>query len=276
MRLFTCDDRERIKNELIELFSEFKEVISVILVGSASIGFTDEISDLDFCIVVENNSNIGNLIRVVNEKIKDKYPVMDLLEVPQRGLSVCILYNFLEIDIGFTTIDNLTARRGRWMVVYDSTNKTDEVMRQSWEINKNNKGKTGPIDARAQYVSIAEDIWHYLFHAIAGIKREKYWRVIGEMDIARNMLIELLGYKYSLETKRFRDVDEFPPEVKSILERTFAVNLNQKDLIKCLHALINAIYTELDEYFASDNHVVKVGRNDVLIYFSEVLGNPIK
>jgi len=58
MRLFSCSDRERIKNELTELFSEIKDVISVVLVGSGAVGFTDEISDLDFCVVVDNDCNI--------------------------------------------------------------------------------------------------------------------------------------------------------------------------------------------------------------------------
>jgi hypothetical protein len=38
-------------------------------------------------------------------------------------------------------------------------------------------------------------------HAITGAKRGRYWRAIGEMNIIRDMLIEMLGYKYSLETK---------------------------------------------------------------------------
>jgi len=187
-----------------------------------------------------------------------------------------MLYNFLEIDIGLTAIDNLTARRGRWLVVYDKTNKVNEIMCQSWQVNKNNHGKSQYVDIDKRYIDVAEHVWHYLIHAVTAIRRKKYWRAVGEMDLARNMLIELLGYKYSLETKRFRDVDEFPEKAKNVLGRTLAVNLSQADLSRSLYALINAVYEELDEFFENSDYVIKVGKDDVFAYFSDVLGNIAK
>lgn len=272
MRLFTLQERDTVKNIIIEELKKINGIMAIILVGSGAVGFTDYISDIDFSIVIDNEYNINAIMKRVNEFICTKWKLINALEMQKRGLQVYILDNYLEIDIGYVTFQKVSAVRERWLVVYDTTNKIDSIMKQTWETNKNNHGKKQSIDIDQAYSNATENIWHFLMHAIVGIKRENYWRAMGEMNIARNTLIELLGYKYSLETKRFKDVDMFPNDAKNTLQKTIPIGFNLMAFKHSIYALIDAIYDELESFYRKGNEI-KVTRKDVKEYCNDILGN---
>jgi len=268
MSLFTVQDREDVKDFFLNLTQHNDNIISLILVGSGSIGFTDELSDLDFCIVVDNEDNIEKTMDDIISGIRNNYQVIAFDQILQRNLQVCILNNFLEMDIGYVSIDSVTARRGRWKVLFDKSETVDYAMKKSWESNsKENHGKTDNVDINDTFAEYASGIWHPLFYAAVAIKRSEYWRSIGEMDIARNMLIELKGYRYSLETKRYRDVDNFPNDDLMAIHKSYFTELSQVNLLEKLYYLVDIIYDELETY--CEKHIV-INRHQVVEYITGV------
>lgn len=272
MRLFSSQERENIKNIIIEELKKIDNVISIILVGSGSVGFTDDLSDLDFSIVINNVCDISAIMKQVKDLICSRWEFLDVLEMQNRGLQVFIINNYLEVDIGYVPFENVSAVRDKWLVVYDKTDKIESIMKQTWEINKNNHGKKEKVDVEQVYASANKSIWHYLMHAIVAIKREKYWRAVGEMDLARNMLIELLGLKYSLETKRFRNVDMFPDEIKIILQKTVPTEFRLVAFTDSISTLIDVVYDELEGFYSNSDEL-KVTREDVKQYGRDILSN---
>ncbi|MDT8717668.1 hypothetical protein IAI10_13430 [Clostridium sp. 19966] len=271
MSLFTPSKRNEVKNAIIDEAKKTEGIIAIILVGSGAIGFTDEVSDLDFSIVVDSSYPIKEVMKKVKEYICSKWKLLDNMENEKRGLQVYMLDNYLEVDIGYMTFEKISAVRERWLVVYDTSNKVDDIMKQSWEVNKNNHGKKETVNLQQVYSEAAEDIWHFLMHAIVAIKRENYWRAIGEMDVARNNLIELLGYKYSLETKRFRNVDRFPEEIKAVLWKTIPKDFRLEAFKISIYSLIDAIYDEIEDFFKGSSSKIKVTREDVKEYYYDVI-----
>jgi len=268
MGLFTTADREAINNLFVDLAYKNQDIASVILVGSGSVGFTDKLSDLDFCVVVNKKENIENVMDSVCADIKEHLRILYLSQMPKRGLQVYLIDNYLELDVGYVSIDNVTARRERWKVVFDKVGTVDSDMRKSWErSSKENLGKTHSVDLDKMLEEISIGIWHPLFYAALAIKREQYWRCVGEMEIARNQLIELKGYRYSLETKRYRDVDKFPTHDLTLLQETFALCFSQRDLFNSLNCLVDAIYDELEVY--CEKHII-VNRHNVKEYIKSV------
>lgn len=270
MRLFVPCERENIKNTIIEELKKINGIIAIILVGSGSVGFTDDLSDLDFSIVIDKHCEISAVMKSVQDCICSKWKLLNVQEMQERGLQVYMLDNFLEIDIGYITFENISALRERWLVVYDTTDKVDGIMKQTWQVNKNNHGKKEKVDVEQVYFDAVNDVWHFLVHAIAAAKRENYWRAIGEMDIARNVLIELLGYKYSLETKRFRYVDKFPESIKNTLHKTIPQGFNLIEFKNSIYALIDAVYDELESFYTNSSKI-NVTRKDVKEYCYDVL-----
>jgi len=250
MALFTAIERESIKDFFVKLTQNNDNNLSLILVGSGATGFTDELSELDFYVVIDADENISKTMTYVYEGINKHMQIIAFQQMLQRGLQVYILENYLEIDIGYATIDKVTARRGRWKIIFDKIGSIEDDMKKSWEQNsKGNRGKTHYVNMDEKLSEYAGDIWHYLFGAALAIKRKEFWRGIGEMDIARNMLIEIKGLRLSLEAKRYRDVDNFPSADLSAVHKTIPSCLSQEKLTENLYCLVGAIYDELEMHY---------------------------
>jgi hypothetical protein len=54
--------------------------------------------------------------------------LVELAGNAKRCLQVYVLDNYLEIDIDYVPYENVSAVRERWLVLYDTTNKADEIM----------------------------------------------------------------------------------------------------------------------------------------------------
>jgi len=260
--LFAVHERENVKDFLINLAERSGNILAAILVGSGSVGFTDELSDIDICLVVDSDENIEKAMDYMSFGIREYFQVAEFVQMLQRGLQVYLLDNFLELDVGYMPINNVTARRKRWKVVFDKAGTVDNDMKASWEkAQQENSVKT--LESDKNLVSLAGDVWHYLFHAAVAIKRDEYWRSIGEMDIARNMLIELKGFRYSLSTKRYREIDNFPCDELAVIQKTLPSCLSQKSLLDNLYCLVDAVYDELEAYCSK---YIVITRQQVMEY----------
>jgi len=240
-----------------------EDIIAAILVGSGAVGFLDEYSDLDFYMVVNREENIEKAMHYISGGINEQLQLLRFAQLEDRKLQVHLTSNFLEIDIGYVSFDQISALRKQWKVLFDKTGTVDAAMCRSWE-QRYKEPQAG--ETVADYAGKA---WHFLFHAAVAIRRGQVWRSVAEVDIARNMLIELMGLRHSLETKRYRAVDRLPAEDLSLLEKTLATCLSRKALSECLNCLVEATYDELEAYPGIQ---IPVGRQQVREYIQAVLG----
>jgi len=244
-------------------------ILSLVLVGSGAVGFTDDFSDLDFYLIANNKESISNVMGYVNENIKKHNKILFFQQMNERGLQVYLLDNYLEIDIGYAPLSEAAASKEHFKILFDKTNMVGSQMVESWrKIKEENQSKNLSADIRDRYKKYADVIFHYLFHAAVAIKREQYWRCIAEMEIARNMIIEIKGYKYSLVTKRFRNVDDFPKDELVKIEETLVTELKQEALLQNLLCLVDLCYTELESHFCND---IIINRKHVMEYISNFL-----
>jgi len=269
MSLFTIAGRKEMKNFFLQLAQYNDDILSVILVGSGSVGFTDELSDLDFCVVINNDENLEKTMNYIQDGIRKHSPIIAFQQMLHRGLQVYILDNYLEIDIGYVTIDRVYARRGRWNVLFDRVGTVNNDMEKSWKQNLNdNRGKTFSVNIDEALAEYAGEIWHPLFCATVAIRRGEFWRAIGEMDMARNILIELKGLRHSLETKRYRDVDRFPADELVAIHKSMPTCLSSEKMTEALCHLVEAIYDELE---AHCKKYIIIDRKQVKEYISYIL-----
>lgn len=98
------------------------------------------------------------------------------------------------------------------------------MMKKSWE-KRESEPKTDRYNKKL--VECSDTAWHNLMHAAVAIKRRQYWRAAAELELARNLLIGLLGCRYSLDTGRNRDVDKLPEAELSVLKKTLIPDFTQ-------------------------------------------------
>ena len=268
MRIFSVDERELIKKRVVAFAKENKNILSAVLVGSGAVGFIDDASDLDFYLIVDSKESISGAMDYVKENIEKLSEVLTFKQMDERRLQVYLLQNYLEIDIGYTPIDETEATRERFKVMFDKTNTVGDIMGATWEKNKEISQETlFNADVQSKYEEYAGSTWHFLFHAAVAIKRGEHWRCMAEMEIVRNRVIELKGIRHSFRTGRGRDVDKFPQVELAAMQKTLVTELTREALLQNLLCLTELAYGELESGF--QNNIV-VSRRHAEEYIASV------
>jgi hypothetical protein len=70
------------------------------------------------------------------------------------------------------------------------------------------------------------------------------WKALYELGQIRNQAIKLRGLRAGLETKRFRHVDQLPPEFLSYMEPTLPCSLEPTEIIKALREATARFFDE--------------------------------
>jgi len=251
-RLFSATGRESIKEYIVALAQKSDDIIAVVQVGSGAAGYIDALSDLDFYVVVNREQNIAKAMDDLSAGIRKRLQILYFSQMPQRSLQVFLADNYLEIDIGYVSACGVNAKKASWKVLFDKSGSVGAAMKRSWKEHSKKDEKLNEI-----YAAYANDAWHFFFQAAIAAKRGRYWRCIGEMDIVRNWLIELKGLRHSLATKRYKGVDDFPPEELAVLKNTIPMNFTQETMFTCLNSLADVFYDEIELACNPENITVK-------------------
>ena len=266
MSFFTEQDRSDILEQLIIYLKSRDEVLSVILVGSGADGFRDRLSDIDLTIVIDSKTDIDTFISEYQSCISNRFNIMINHRVPGRPLAITVLDNFLEIDMSAVYLDDLFAVRNIWRVLFDKTEQAEIIMEKTSK-SRLSVDHSGLMDN--EFKAAEWGFWHYIIYAATSIRRNDLWRAHWEMGYVRDMIIQLLGLKYGLETKRNRDVKLFPAEALERLQKTIPQEFTTLGFAVALKDLTDLIYDIFDEHF--DKSQIEFPREKMEEYLSFAL-----
>ena len=261
MALFNTLDRKNIMNYILSFAEQNEHIISLIAVGSGSFGYVDELSDIDLVVAIDSNENLNIVRDYIASKLSEQVSFIYFKQPQCIPLQVYLCDNFLEIDIGYGVYTTAAATREHWKVLFDKSGTVNEAMHNSWE-QIINKPKTNEYTNKLAECS--DHVWHNLMHCAVAIKRKQYWRAVAELDIVRNFLVELLGFRYSLDIKRGRDVDKLPEIELITLKKTLVIDFSQEALWFNLISITDAIYTELER--CEEQFCIKINRQQINEY----------
>ena len=185
-----------------------ERLIGVIIVGSGAVGFDDDYSDIDLCIVCPDEQTLA-IYQDWRQRFERLLPVIHCCPVtytPNSHLYALLLDGFLELDAGFIGIGSLVAKRERWKVAFDRSGKIGEIMTRSWESRR-------PTDLKHEYLRRVEGIWHHILHVGAALRRGQLWKALHYLETIRNRTIELAGLRLGLGIDHFREIDRLPAEL---------------------------------------------------------------
>ena len=238
--MFTIEEREVIKQKLVDYLLKFDTIQAIFLVGSNATGKADIYSDLDFTVIV-NDDYVEDIWKkfydvLNNEQIFRKFKV-DF--GGNEYLVGMFLKNALEMDIGFTTLNNFeTKNLKRPNLKYKVLYEKDGF-------------KVPVIISRATYngLNILEgadsDIWYNFKNAMFALKRNKLFRCINEIEESRNYIVKIIASFNNLESKHFKQIDYIKEEVKTKIEKTYPNQISYEGLKSSLLNVIDLFYETL-------------------------------
>ncbi len=240
MSLFTVGERQEIVEKLLDSLSHDEQIVGVLLVGSAAEGFDDRFSDIDLSVVVTDNRSVLEVFQEWKERIPNLFPVQSSFEVSTSEnsfLAGFLLSNFLEVDIGFLSVDDLYAKRVRWKVAFDRSGKLEEIMRASWE----NRSETS---LETTYRRNLDSIWHYITHVAISLARGHHWRALHYLDEVRKRTVRLACIRRGLDPSHFRPVHLLPAYFQEKLLETLPHSTQKSESYRALRAASDLFFDE--------------------------------
>jgi predicted nucleotidyltransferase len=228
---YSPKERTQILDLIAEESREIDVFVGCVLVGSGAIGFSDEYSDIDILVVVDDQLDIAHVSDTWKEHLDTLLPVLSYAEAPRADR--IILHNFylanhLEINNCVLPLRLLSATKANYRVLWDRTGQIQGILDTTWAENR----KSNPL--RTYFAGKKVAIWHYVNHGFVAIKRGNGWQALSDIEEIRQQVIHLRAYRDRLEPKRNRDVDKmdrvFLERLASLLVTSFSVEILQSKL----------------------------------------------
>lgn len=264
--MYTPEDRENVLNKLSILFPQVPNVEGVILVGSGAKGFFDEYSDVDLSVVVEPAEETNKTWSQINNVIKNNFDVFHY-SLAQYGdnnyLTLFILTNYLQIDVGVIALDNLIAKRPLWNILYDKNSRVLEKMKATEKLKQQK-----PISDVSNETT--ENLHYHTQNAAFAIRRNRVFRAAKEIEEIRELTIKLFGIYNNLETKHHREVDDFDDSFKKKLiaavPEKLTIDMLSQSLVKNIDMYFEVIKMVSDtDGWNKDEMFIKKFINEVLL-----------
>jgi hypothetical protein len=242
--IFTTQEREVTLTMLLKIIRREGAVEGVLLVGSGAKRVMDRWADIDLSVVVAPEKATRTTWNRLNVRVKKAFSVLTFGAF-EYGLndfiSVILLKNYLEIDMGIVALKHLVARRESWKVLWAKSDRVAERMAESW------KQRAIP-DARESTKISLSGIGHHFRCAAVALVRDQPFRAAKEIEDIRNEIVNLWAAYEKKTAKHFRDVDSFREDIRKRLSSTFHKDVEKKALWKVLQ-------NEVDLYFDVTNEM---------------------
>ncbi|HET6455461.1 MAG TPA: nucleotidyltransferase domain-containing protein, partial [Armatimonadota bacterium] len=240
---YSPEYRQATLDRMLDALKADERIIGVLVVGSGAVGFDDNYSDIDLCIVCPDDQTLS-IYQDWRERFEKLLPVIHCCPVtynPSSHLYALLLDGFLELDAGFIGMGSLTAKRERWKVAFDRSGKIASIMTASWESRP-------PTDLKWEYLRRVEGIWHHVLHVGSALRRGQPWKTLHYLETIRNRTIELAVLRRGLDIGHFREVDRLPEDLLAELQETFPTKVEDSEIIRALDRAIACFFREARAY----------------------------
>jgi predicted nucleotidyltransferase len=217
--MFSVEERDRVRDRVLEVASADPRVVAAAVVGSLAHGPGDEWSDLDLTFGVAVSEVIDDFTQVM----AGEFDSVTLLDLDARGTTyrVYLLPDWLQVDLSFTPAAEFRQGSPRFRLVFGTHNvdhapppPADDVF--GWAV----------VYARA---------------ARACIDRRRWWQAEYFVSEVRDRALTLACLERGLPAGYGRGFDDLPAEVLAEVEEGLVRSLDAAELLRALEVVVRAL-----------------------------------
>lgn len=225
--MFTVDERDRIREQLLALAAADPAVVAAAVTGSAVTGSGDRWSDIDLALGVDGP--LHDTIDRWTRHLHTEHAVVHHWDLPAGAAvyRVYLLPGGLEIDLGFTPIGDFAQRGRRWQLLFGDARPPHPP-------------------ALPTHDHLAGLAWHHALHARVAIGRGRWWQAQHWIDGARAKTVELACLRLGHPVSDARGAHLLPAAVTSTLDATLVRSVDEGELRRALAATVEAFLSELE------------------------------
>lgn len=222
--MFTIEDRNQIRDHVIQLARSDKRVVAGAVVGSLALADGDRWSDLDLSFAVTDNVSVIDLLEDWTRNITQEFNATHLFDLPSGAslYRVFLLPGCLQFDLSFTPASKFGARSPKFKLIF---------------------GKS--VEKHYSQPPSAHELFGYaVHHAVRArfcIERQRFWQAEYWISGARDYALSLACLYGGLPTSQGRGFDDLPPKIRAIFANSLVASLSRDELLRALTRVINGI-----------------------------------
>lgn len=229
--MFSLDDRERLRDTLIEAARDDADVIGAALVGSAAKGTEDAWSDIDLALQLRAGAEPAAVADRWTAECYARHGAVHHLDINAGGalFRVFLLESSLQVDIAFWPQERFRATEPGFKVLFGTPGAT-----------------TAPAAPDAAHrIGMG---WLYALHARSAIARDRPWQAAMMLDHLRDEILALACLRHGLNPHHGREADRLPQSVLGALADARSATMDLGALTRSNRALLQCFAHEVEQH----------------------------
>lgn len=225
--VFTVDDRDRLRDWVINRASTDPRLLAGAVLGSLAHGDEDAWSDLDLMFAVADGVPLPDVLESWTEALANAFGATRLFDLESGTIvyRVFLLPSSLELDLSFTPASTFGAGGPRFRLLFgDAIELPQDPPR--------------PADELFGYAV------HHALHARSCIERGRLWQAEYWISALRDHALALACLRLELDGDYGRDFDRLPREILEPVEAALVRTLEPQELRRALGSAVAALLRE--------------------------------
>ncbi len=226
--LFTSEERERLRAELLERAAKDQRISGAAITGSAAASSEDRWSDIDLAFGVKNAGELPNVLADWTAHMYDRHQALDHLDVNAGAwiYRVFLLPSTLQVDLAFVPAAEFRALGPTFRLIFGEANGPQHI----------EPPPAGTIVGMG---------WLYALHARSSIARGKSWQAEYMISGIRDNALTLACIRNGLPAVHGRGLDLLPKEVAAQFENSLVRQLDAAELSRCFRVAMHGLFGEI-------------------------------
>ena len=228
--MFSIQDRERLRDRVLELASSDRRVVAGAVVGSLADGEGDRWSDLDLSFAVADNLSVHDVLADWTRRLAGEFDAVHLFDLPVGSsiYRVFLLPGCLQFDLSFTPASDFGAMGPKFRTLFGTTVPKPHV-------------PPPPADELFGYAV------HHAVRARFCLERGRYWQAEYWVSAVRDYALSLACRRRGLPARYGRGFDDLPVEVRNVFRSALPTSLERDELLRALAIAVEQLLSERDE-----------------------------
>lgn len=227
--MFTVQDRNLLRDHVLQLATSDSRVVSGAVVGSLALGDGDRWSDLDLTFSVADDYSMFDVLEDCTRNIIQEFHATWLFDVPSGAsiYRVFLLPGCLQFDLSFTPASRFGATGPKFKLIYGNA------------VEKPSPKAPEPHELFGYAV-------HHVLRARVCIERGRYWQAEYWISEARDYALQLACLRRDLSAFHGRGFDDLPTQIRDVFSSAFVANLTRDELLRALRHVIDGLLHETE------------------------------
>ncbi len=238
MAIFTPDDRERLRGELVSAAQRDSSLCGAAHTGSGASLKLDRWSDIDLALCLNSDTSHERVVAEWTELLYRQYGAVAHVDV-MRGTTlfrVFLLENTLQVDIAFWSVKDFAPTGPNFRLIFGQASQANA---QSYAVPPNYQSLTGMA-------------WLYALHVRSSLGRGRILQAECMLSGMRSHVCELMCLRCGVNARQGRGLDDLPSMDRDMATACIPRSLDPCEMQRAFQNTMRALLAELQQVDRND------------------------